>query len=93
MSLLAFMNDQAENITLSFERVLFFSDAVFAIVITLLVLEIRVPHLEGELATESGIRGALIGLLPKILRFCIQFLYRRYDVGRASSHFSLYRAF
>jgi TMEM175 potassium channel family protein len=57
---------------LSFERVVFFSDAVFAIVITLLVLELKVPHLSEH--TESSLRGALIELLPNVAGFVISFL-------------------
>lgn len=57
---------------LSFERVVFFSDAVFAIVITLLVLELKVPHL-GE-HTESGLRHALVELVPRVAGFVISFL-------------------
>jgi uncharacterized membrane protein len=67
------MNDHAENTALSFERILFFSDAVFAIVITLLVLEIRVPHIEAEHLNESAIRHELVGLLPKFLGFIYSF--------------------
>ena len=57
---------------LSFERVVFFSDAVFAIVITLLVLELKVPHLAEH--TESGLRHALVELLPRVAGFVISFL-------------------
>jgi len=57
---------------LSFERVVFFSDAVFAIVITLLVLELKVPHLTEH--TESGLRHALVELLPRVAGFVISFL-------------------
>lgn len=57
---------------LSFERVVFFSDAVFAIVITLLVLELKVPHLTDY--TESALRHALFELLPRVAGFVISFL-------------------
>lgn len=67
------MNSASENHTLSFERILFFSDAVFAIAITLLVLEIKVPHIESEHLNESGMRHVLIGLLPKFAGFLYSF--------------------
>ncbi|CCH00738.1 Transmembrane protein 175 [Fibrella aestuarina BUZ 2] len=54
-------------------RVEAFSDGVFAIIVTLLVLEIKVPHIEQhESVAELG--TALLGLLPKILSWIISFL-------------------
>ena len=51
-----------------------FSDGVFAIVITLLVLELRVPEVEGPHVSEELIRG-LIVLLPKFISFVVSFIY------------------
>lgn len=58
---------------LGFERIVFFSDAVMAIAITLMALEIRVPELEPELAAAQ-INDALLGLLPHIYVYILSFL-------------------
>jgi uncharacterized membrane protein len=62
------LNPLAVAGNLEYDRVLFFSDAVFAIAITLLVVDIRVPdvveHASEELSKSAG----------KILSFVISFL-------------------
>ncbi|MEO7916524.1 MAG: TMEM175 family protein [Dokdonella sp.] len=55
------------------ERLVFFSDAVFAIVITLLVLEIRTPEL-GSAASERQWLTAILELLPHFGAFMLSFL-------------------
>lgn len=54
-------------------RIEAFSDGVFAIAITLLVLEIRVPHLENAPAGTT-LLGALINLWPSYLGYMMSFL-------------------
>lgn len=51
-----------------------FSDGVLAIVITLLVLEIKVPHLQSPESAEDALRG-LFGLAPKFLGYVLSFLF------------------
>ncbi|MES2442179.1 MAG: TMEM175 family protein [Pseudomonadota bacterium] len=53
------------------ERLTFFSDAVFAIAITLLVIEVRVPEVHPF--SEAGLRQALLGLTPKYAGFVVSF--------------------
>jgi len=54
-------------------RVEMFSDGVFAIAITLLVIEIGVPHLENE-PEGTTLFGALVGQWPSYLGYVISFL-------------------
>lgn len=62
-----------EQDQLGLERLVFFSDAVFAIAITLLALEIRLPAL-GENPTNDQLFQALLALWPKYLSYAISFL-------------------
>lgn len=59
---------------LSIERVVFFTDAVIAIAITLLVLEIKVPNLHGIGVNDAQLRAALIEQIPKLIGFAISFV-------------------
>lgn len=56
------------------ERIIGLSDGVFAIVLTLLVLELRVPHLP-EHATAAELWNALYGIKNKIIGFLLSFLF------------------
>ncbi|PSL44373.1 putative membrane protein [Chitinophaga niastensis] len=56
------------------ERMIFFSDAVFAIAITLLIIEIKVPHLQPEYSNKAII-NAYMELGPKFLGFFTSFFF------------------
>jgi uncharacterized membrane protein len=74
------------EVPFSLERVVFFSDAVFAIAITLLALEIRLPGSVPEDA--AALNRALLALAPALFAFAFSFWaigqywlahWRRYD--------------
>jgi len=54
------------------ERIIMLSDGIFAITITLLVLEVRVPQIEPNLVAQE-LSTALLHLLPKILAYIVSF--------------------
>jgi uncharacterized membrane protein len=54
-------------------RVETFSDGIFAIIVTLLILEIKVPHIEHPAAAGELMRS-VIHLLPKFVSWVISFL-------------------
>lgn len=54
------------------ERMTFFSDAVFAIAMTLLVIEVRLPHL--STLSEVSLGQALVDLIPNYIGFLVSFL-------------------
>lgn len=54
------------------ERLVFFSDAVFAIAITLLALEIRLPDVEG--ISNADLLQNLFSIWPKYLGYMVSFL-------------------
>ena len=56
------------------ERLIGLSDGVFAIVLTLLVLELRVPHLPED-AGAAELWHALQGIKSKIVSFLLSFLF------------------
>jgi uncharacterized membrane protein len=57
---------------LDLDRLIFFSDGVFAIAITLLALDLRLPPHEGPM-TSAALAHALVGTLPRLLTFFISF--------------------
>ena len=57
------------------ERMILFSDAVFAIAITLLVIELKVPEIERAELTEGKLLMALAHMIPKFFGFIISFMF------------------
>jgi len=55
------------------ERLILFSDAVFAIAITLLVIEIRVPVIEHSANTTKDLLRALLQMIPEFFGFLLSF--------------------
>ena len=56
------------------ERLEFFSDAVFAIAITLLVLEIKVPPMHGAKNASTNLGAELLHLYPSYFGYVFSFL-------------------
>ncbi|MFN8473992.1 MAG: TMEM175 family protein [Anaerolineae bacterium] len=57
---------------LGLERLIFFSDAVMAIAITLLAIDLRVPEVVG-LATSPELVARLVDMWPRFLSFIVSF--------------------
>ena len=64
---------------LGMERLIFFSDAVFAIAITLLALDIRLPP-GSEGLNDSELFLALLGLTNQYLAYLLSFLVYELEV-------------
>ncbi len=60
------------NSDLKFERIVFFSDAVMAIAITLLVIDLRLPDISASQAA-TNLTARLAELTPRIVSFVISF--------------------
>ena len=61
-ALIPHQQHQEDRVRFQVERMILFTDAVFAIAITLLILEIKVPNLDYEGLTSAKIKDALFNL-------------------------------
>lgn len=55
------------------ERIALFSDAVFAIAITLLIIEIKVPEVHGDHINDGMLWDSLAHIIPKFVGFMVSF--------------------
>lgn len=69
------------------ERIIFFSDAIFAIIITIMILDVKLPELAKN-ATEEESKNALLQLLGKVVAYGVSF----FVIGRFwMRHMQIYR--
>lgn len=54
------------------ERIIFFSDAVFAIIITIMILDVKLPE-DLVHPTEAESKNALLHILPKLIAYFVSF--------------------
>lgn len=66
------MNKQGDN-TRELDRIIFFSDAIFAIVMTLLILDIPVPEIAPGVA-QAELPSRVLELWPKFFSYVLSFL-------------------
>lgn len=64
------MTGETNEHDFGYERLIMFTDGIFAIAITLLALEIRVP----EVASRAELGQAILNMIPQILIFAFSFL-------------------
>ncbi len=57
-----------------FDRIAYFSDAVYAIAMTLLALDLRIDHLAAPEDSPSSMFAALNDLVPKLIAYFVGFL-------------------
>ena len=59
----------------AFDRVIFFSDAVFAIALTLAAVEIGLPEVEGDPNSVSALWDAIVGKGPALVGYLVAFIW------------------
>ena len=64
--------EERQDVEIATERLVFFSDAVFAIAMTLLVIDLRVPDLVGSV-TDRRLASALAEDLPRVFSYALSF--------------------
>ena len=67
------MSNRNGEDTRGLDRIIFFSDAVFAIVMTLLILDIPVPDIPSDSAAAE-LPGRVLDLWPKFVSYVLSFL-------------------
>ncbi len=64
--------DSTQRQARDLNRLVFFSDAVMAIAITLLVIDLRLPELP-PITTDAELRAAIVDLAPRLFSFFLSF--------------------
>ena len=67
------VNNRSGEDTRGLDRIIFFSDAVFAIVMTLLILDISVPDIPQDSATAE-LPARVLDLWPKFFSYALSFM-------------------
>lgn len=67
-----FAHDADHHRRFQIDRIALFSDAVFAIAITLLIIEVKVPHVTSP-ATDEKILEKMLEMIPEFVGFFISF--------------------